>query len=474
MAARSEPFAPVGRSGLAQFGGMIVEEWDRRLRGRRGPETWREMAEGSPVIGAALRAWESLVLATGYRVEPADDTPEAAEIATFCAGCLEDMEGPFAETLSEVFTYRVFGFALLEFVYKRRRGPSDDPARDSAYDDGRIGWRRWSPRAQETILRWEFAGGDPVAAVQQTLDGPPATIPLDRCLHVAARRRKQNPEGLSLLRNAFEPWYYFKHIQRVEAIGIERDLAGLPVVKVPIDVYDDPARRAPWERLASDLRRDEQAGLVLPQAFDPTTNNELYTVSLLSTGGQRQVNTDEVLARYERLMLRSLLVDWLALGDTGTGSYAQSVNRVDVFLRSVRGELALVEDAITVQAFRRLLKLNGMPLELTPRFAFNDLTKRDAQAFAQAIVALAGAGLVLPDAEVRRVVYEVLGLPYLETGGAEPVAASEAAPVHPRSDQAMLAAEAPPPRLPERATVTEDDLDAAAAWMARVLREARA
>jgi hypothetical protein len=433
------------------------------------------MAESSPVIGAALRAWESLVLSAGYRVDPADDSPEAAELAEFCASCIEDMEGPFAETLSELFTYRVFGFVLLELVYKRRSGPSDDPARDSAFADGRTGWRRWAPRAQETIVRWEFRDGEPVAAVQQTPEGPQVTIPLERCIHVVARRRKNNPEGISLLRNAFEPYYYAKHIMRIEAIGIERDLAGLPVVRVPVEVYNDPTKRSAWEALASDLRRDEQAGLVLPRAFDPVTNQELYDVSLLSTAGQRQVDTDTVVARYERLMLRSLLVDWLALGDSGTGSYAQSVNRVDVFLRSVQGELQLVEDAITTQGFRRLLRLNGLPVELTPRFRFNDLTRRDIQAFAQALSSLVSAGVVVPGEEVRAVVYETLGLPYAEPE--EPAAPQPPPAGEPASPAARQAAEPEPvaPRgapLPARVVVTERDLEAAAAWLARIVGEA--
>jgi hypothetical protein len=421
------------------------------------------MAEGSPVIGAALRAWESLVLSAGYRVDPANDSAEAAEIAEFCQSCLDDMDGSMAETLSEVFSYRVYGFSLLEFVYKRRQGASADPARDSAYDDGRIGWRRWSPRAQETIVRWEFRDGDPVAAVQQLPDGPQVTIPLDRCLHVVARRRKNNPEGISLLRNAFEPYYYAKHIARIEAIGIERDLAGLPVVRVPIEVYSDAAKRAAWETLAADLRRDEQAGLVLPRVFDPVTNQELYDVSLLSTGGQRQVDTDTVLARYERLMLRSLLADWLALGDTGVGSYAQSVNRVDVFLRSVRGELQAVEDAITYQGFRRLLRLNGLPLDLTPAFRFNELTGRDVQTFAQALSALISAGVVTPDDGVRAVVYDVLGLPY--TPGEEPAAPPESPPPSEFREAAEPAAV-----LPSRVELSERDLAEAQAWMERLLR----
>ncbi|WP_155274431.1 hypothetical protein [Piscirickettsia salmonis] len=39
--------------------------------------------------------------------------------------------------------------------------------------------------------------------------------------------RKGNPEGRSILRNAYQPWYYKKNLESIESIGIERNLVGL-------------------------------------------------------------------------------------------------------------------------------------------------------------------------------------------------------------------------------------------------------
>jgi hypothetical protein len=64
-------------------------------------------------------------------------------------------------------------------------------------------------------------------------------------------------------------------MEEIEAIGIERELAGLPVVYVPPEVLTDDdktAVKAAYERLAKDIRRDEQAGVVLPAVYDAQGN----------------------------------------------------------------------------------------------------------------------------------------------------------------------------------------------------------
>ena len=62
------------------------------------------------------------------------------------------------------------------------------------------------------------------------------TIPRAKCLLFRPTAYKSNPEGRSILRTAYRPWYNLTQIENIEGIGIERDLAGLPVVKVPPEV----------------------------------------------------------------------------------------------------------------------------------------------------------------------------------------------------------------------------------------------
>ena len=409
MTDRSAVSAPAGVTGLQHWSGVIESEWDKRLRGKKGTQAYAEMASGSATIGALLFAFESLVRGAGYRIEPAEESDRAHAEAAFVEDCLDDLDGAWGDTLSEVLTCLTYGFALLETVYKLREGPdADEP---SMYSDNRIGWARWSPRAQETIESWRFdAQGRATHAIQVA---PPnwtkIEIPLARCLHVRIRARRNSPEGLSLLRNAFDSWYYYKHIQRIEAIGLERDLAGIPVARVPSDLNDTDL--ATWDRVVTNLRKDEQAGLRMPSDRDEN-GHLLYDITLLTTGGTRQIDTDPILARYERLQLRSVLFDFLTQGDTGVGSYAQNVSRTDLALSATDALLDSIADAITVQAIRRLFEVNGLPLELCPRFRFNSVTRKDLGGFVAALVSLANIGIVdASEPDLKGHVYDLFDLP---------------------------------------------------------------
>lgn len=457
---------PVGTPGLPVWSGYVDSEWDRRLKGKRGIVQYREMAEADPTIGALLFGIEAMVRAVGYRLEPADDTPQAAVVQTFVESCFEDMDGAWGDTLSEVLTLIPYGFSLFEIVYKQRLGDVDDQRSVSAYTDQRIGWARWSPRAQETIDRWVFR--DDMSAEAAVQIAPPyyreVTIPLNRCIHFRARPRRDNPEGLSLIRNAYEPWYYKKHIGRIEAIGIERDLAGLPVARIPNEVIEaGGAAFESYKQMVTNLRKDEQAGVILPSDVDQDTSTPLYELSLLSTGGQRAIDTDKVVLRYERWILRALLADFLTLGDQGVGSYAQSVSRTDLFLTAITAILDGIADTINAQAVRPLMRLNGFGQDVTPRFVFNELGQRDVKAFAETVAILASAGVLAPDADLRQHIYDVVGLP-------APVEIEDAQEDAMQDKADDVTADAPRQASePERVVIDDDVMQAArAAWRERM------
>lgn len=117
-------------------------------------------------------------------------------------------------------------------------GRTKDGRTRSKYADGLIGWRKLPIRAQETLYQWEYDDEDNLKGMTQM--PPPSynlyTIPIEKALLFRTKSRKDNPEGRSILRNAYRSWYFKRRIQEVEGIGIERDLAGLPVIYGPSDL----------------------------------------------------------------------------------------------------------------------------------------------------------------------------------------------------------------------------------------------
>lgn len=413
------PFTEMGASGLRQFSGYVREEWLRDLTGWLGQRMYREMEDNDPVIGAYLFAIEMLIRTVDFSIEPVSQAPEDLEAAAFVDSCLTDMEQSWPELVSDIMSFLTFGWSVHEIVYKMRRGTNKNPTKNSVYDDGLMGWRKFAGRAQETLLHWEFdESGDAVALVQLLpTGGPLLRVPLAKSLHFRTRMRKQNPEGRSILRTAYTSYYKKKRVEEIELIGIERDLAGLPVAKVPARLLstnasaDDKAQLESIKSVVRDTYRNEQEGIVWPLAYDGD-HNELYKLELLSTAGKRQIDTNQIASRYAERIAQTVLADFITLGgggSAGRGSFAQSKNKTDMFSIAIRGFLDIIASEFNRTAIPTLLTLNSMPGRCLMQHG--DVSRRDLQEFAAAILAASQAGLITPDAQTEAKVREEIGLP---------------------------------------------------------------
>ena len=287
----------IGRIGQKRYGGTFYEEFLRELRGKKGIGTYREMAENDDTIGAILFAVEMLIRQASWNVEPGGDTPKDKEAAEFVEQCMHDMQDTWTDTISEILSFLTYGWSFHEIVYKRRMGKTRDQKTRSKYNDGLIGWRKLPIRAQETLYQWEYDDEDNLIAMTQL---PPPnygliTIPMDKAMLFRTKSRKGNPEGRSILRNAYRSWYFKRRIQEYEGIGIERDLAGLPVFTAPEDIAiwdeDDPDMvklRTGMEAMVQKIRVDELAGIVKPYGFE---------FELLNSGGSKQFDTNAIIQR---------------------------------------------------------------------------------------------------------------------------------------------------------------------------------
>lgn len=415
----------IGSTGIKRAGGYVQEEFLRELQGPRWYRTVREMQQDA-VIGGVLLAIELSLRQVETNVDPVDDTPQAAEVAEFIDGCLDDLSSSWADTLSEILSCLPYGWAYLELVYKRRTGDNKDSGKASKYDDGRVGWRKWAIRSQDSLDRWEFDERGGLQGMWQYQDnGPAVLIPIDKALLFRTSTYKGNPEGKGVLRNAYTSWYYKRNIGRIEAIGIERDLAGLPVIYMPPEYLsgnataEQKALFAAMKELVTNIRRDEQEGVIMPMAYVETANgisgNKMFELTLLSSGGERQFDTDKIIARYNQQITMSMLADFIMLGHEQVGSYALSATKSSLFKTALEAWLHAIADVINMHAIPRLMRLNGMPMALVPRMKFGkvgEVTLEDVTAWVDS-VAKAGAQL-FPHFETENHLRGLVGLPHLD------------------------------------------------------------
>lgn len=411
----------LGTTGLRRSGGFITEEFLNQLRGRRGLLVYREMADNDPVIGSILYAIEKVTLRLDWRIDPYDDSDEAKEIAEFVDQCLEDMSDSFDQTLASILSMLIYGFSFHEIVYKVRGGDVEDPKRKSKYKDGKIGWRKFPIRAQETLNNWMM---DPEGGIQGFRQIDPTgggfrEIPIEKGLLFRTTVNKNNPEGRSLLRNCFRPWYYKRRIEEIEAIGIERDLAGLPVAKVPPEYLSSGASAAQQAVLAEitsivqNIKRNEQEGVIFPKMYDEN-NNEMFSLELLSSGGTRQFDTDKVISRYDQRISMSVLTDFILLGHERVGSFSLGSQKMDLWTMSIDAIAKSIAEVFNQYAIPRLIKLNSMNSELMPYLTYGQVSSVDLGELADYVQKLTAAGVLMPDENLEAYLREQASLPPAE------------------------------------------------------------
>ncbi|MCP4393429.1 MAG: hypothetical protein GY804_04060 [Alphaproteobacteria bacterium] len=404
-----------GVSGAKISNGYVYEEFLPQLSQQQGRKIYREMRDNDPTIGAIKYAIDMTIRSVAWSVEENTETAgtqEAEDAAKFIEGCLfDDMSITFDDFIAEVNSQIEFGWQLSEVVYKRRLGPDQqDGSMKSIYNDGAIGIRKLAGRAQETVDRWEMGENGEVLGMWQMppYGGELKYIPLEKALLFRAGPQKGSPEGRSILRNAYRPWYFKKHMEEVEAIASERELNGLPVVKIPdaiLNGTDEVSLRAKaaYVKMGRDVKFNEQGSVIIPSnpyydADGKPTSIPQVSFELLSSTGSRAIDISATIKRYEIAIARTVMADFLMLGSTDSGSRALASPKMDMFNNSLMGILESIASVINRFLVSRLWKLNNFDAQYIPYIKPGRVSSVDLDRLGKYISDLSSAGMPLfPD-----------------------------------------------------------------------------
>lgn len=404
----------LGRLGQKRYGGYFYEEFLKELRGTKGIQIYKEMSENDDIIGAILFPMETLIRQAEWDVQVAGITPADEEARDFILSCMDDMSDTWSDTISEILSFLTYGWSAHEIVYKRRCGKRRDPRLNSKFTDGLIGWQKLPIRAQETLYEWLYDDNDNIIGITQ--NPPPdyvlIDIPIEKLLLFRTRSRKGNPEGRSILRNAYRDWYFKRRIQEIEGIGIERDLAGLPVLIAPdqLDIWnsEDPdmvTAKKNAEGIVQNIRRDSLEGIVLPNGWE---------LKLLSTGGQRQFNTNEIVERYDSRIAMTVLADFILLGHQQVGSFALSSDKTKMFAMAIGCYLDMICEVFNNKAIPALIDINGdyfSGITDYPQLVHGDVEDPNLEKLGDFIHKMISSGALIPDEEMEDWVRKQAGMP---------------------------------------------------------------
>ena len=398
----------LGVAGQNTRNGQIrADEFLPELRGKKAVRKYREMRDNDSTIGAVMYSVEQILRDVDLHVKPANESDAAKREAKFVEEVLHDMDHTLDDHVAEALSFLSYGFAWFEVVYKRRVGPTArSDKRHSKYTDGRIGVRKIAVRAPWTISKFDVdqRSGD-VLGIEQDVGGfnNENRIPVNKSLYYRTTSLNGDPSGRSILRNAYTSYEFLNNLQSIEAIAVERELAGIPVARIPSEYLSGDASAAQagfvgnLQQILRDVKFNEQGYIILPSDTYPDkdgapSNIRLVDVELMSSSGTRNIDIDPIVKRYQHDIARSVLSEFLLLGSQG-GSYALSKSKTDLFLRALESYIQAIVDVLNKQLVERLWQLNGLNYDLMPQIVAGDVAPHDLRELSSFLRNLNGANI---------------------------------------------------------------------------------
>ncbi|KKN69258.1 hypothetical protein LCGC14_0442530 [marine sediment metagenome] len=396
-------------SGLNIWGGQVMEDYLPELRGKPGIAVYNEMRKGNPIAGGFIRAIEMAFRSVTWIDIPYEMDEEGMERAAFLTSVRKDMKDPWAVFMANATTVLPFGHAPFEMTFKHRSGKTGK--QPSEFTDGKVGLENLDLIPQDTIERWETEQNSPVI-IAITQRAPPTyteiTIPIDKVVNFRLRTEKDNPEGESIFRQAYRPWYFMNNLEAIEGISLERTGAGIPLITLPKGATTVKDKGVLSDEQAAinivkQVRVDEQGGIVL---FDG------WTFELATAGTRVDPELfDLAIKRHRSNMLISVLAAFLEFGTARVGSFALAQQSRSFFEVALEGYVSIIEEMFNKKVIPLLFELNGITDGKYPKLTHTTVGDPELEALAKYIKTLTDTGYLQPDPVLRDYLRDVARLP---------------------------------------------------------------
>jgi hypothetical protein len=337
----------IGSTGQREKFGVVMDDFLADWKTTHAKvKTVDRMVKNSPLIGGALRlAIEMSIRKVDWfftsEIGPDDPDLELVQEA------FDNLTHSWADFISDAVLSAFYGWTTFSKKFERK--------------DGRLLWRKFKFLGHETHMGWIYDEDGSLLALEQYPHLWPEPIPIERLLLIRFRHAGGNPEGESILRPAWVPFYYGSNLEEIRAIGYERHAAGMPMVEMPMGADGDEGSNDHNKAMAiaRNIRVDEQGGLVIPP---PSGEGDHYKwrVSLMSAGNaQVFMALNTTISDYDQKVLLAALAQFTILGINGVGTQAKAESDVSFFTMAVDAFADTIAETFTKHAVDQLLRLNG-------------------------------------------------------------------------------------------------------------------
>lgn len=390
----TSPTKEVGTAGYAIYSGVITSnERNPKLSYEKKWETWSDIIANTSIVSAGLRYWQNLLARPEWTVSPAydlgdDSSDEAKAYAEFVEECIANLYTGWSRQVKRASAYRYYGFYAGEWTAHRR-------------EDGRFGIKDIEPRPQHTIERWDVdERGSVLALVQrspQTNEYIP--IPRNRLVYIVDDALTDSPEGLGVLRQLTEPAERLKEYLRLEGMGFERDLRGIPVGYAPLgeilqavkdgDLTQEEATQKIQflKDFVSMENKSKNTSMVMPsdryETIDDSgkkvTGERKYDLELLSVNASGLTELGNAIQRLNEEMARIMGVEGLLLGSGSSGSRSLGEDKSRNLYLQADATLQDLKEAFERDFIGAIWRLNGFPEDMRPSLEVESVQPKDIE-----------------------------------------------------------------------------------------------
>lgn len=391
MAKRTKAKNPLelGDSGVQIFNGIITgEEYLPQLRGRALARTVEEMRRSDATIHAGLMAVKEPIIAAEFAVEKggeSDVDQQAADLVEYNFTQVLNWK----HTLTEILTMLDFGFSVFELVWDWRTVNGVD----------RIVLVKIAFRKQTTLHAWQTQDGQPGITQIKSM-GELVSIPEDKLVIFTHQQEGDNWEGVSILRSAYQNWYFKKTLYQIDAVKHERQALGVVKIKVPSNAKQadkDNARRA-----AMNIRANEQAYIEEPEGYD---------ISFMDMQAHTTADPKDSIAHHDRQILKNMQVQYIDIGSGGShGSLAASNDQRKLLELQDQAIAEQIVARINEKVVKELIDLNFNVTDY-PKWSVGRIGQENVQELAEAVSSLTTAGFLHPTEDDEEHVRSVIHFP---------------------------------------------------------------
>ena len=416
-----DPEKTAGAASVQVQGGYIVSpERDWRLIGRRRYEHYSEMIANCEIIATGVYYNLALVSKVPWEAEPIDESAAAKEAADLVNRAIENLASPWDQIVRRLEMSKFYGFGVAEWTAKR-------------LDDGSTGLLDIESRPPSTIERWDV---DDFGVVQGFVQRSPMTlrqyyIPRAKTIYLVDDAVSETPEGFGILRSCVKLHSELEYFERLEGLGFENDLRGIPIGRAPISTLNKLVQSGEMtapeaEGYVQSIRdfitnhpKRAGLGLLLDSAtYAPPTPPEVpssifkWGVDLIQGGTSSHDAIRHAINDKTFALARRCGVEHLVLGSTSRGSAALSRDKSDNVATQVDSDVKRIAHAVKADLYRMLCLLNGIPAELCPKPKNGRLQWRDIEQVTSAVKDMFISGAPFPpDDPIWGSLRESLGVP---------------------------------------------------------------